>query len=60
MARPSSQHNQEASKQEVTTAALAWAEFLYDEFMLKKHKQLLSNEQDTTIERKEQGGEGNT
>lgn len=60
MARPSNRHNQGASKQEVTTAAMAWAEFLYDEFMLKKHKQLLSVEQDKKIEPKQQGGEGNT
>jgi len=48
-----------ASKQEVHTAAMAWAEFLYDEYMLEKHKQLLLNEQDTKIKSKEQGGEDN-
>lgn len=48
----------EASKQEVRAAAMAWAEFLYDEFILEKHKQLLLDEQDTTIELKQQGGEG--
>ncbi len=39
----------EPSKQEVTQAALAWAEFLYDEYMLKKHKQLLLDKRHTTI-----------
>lgn len=37
------------SEQEVTRAALAWAEFLYDEFMLKKHKQLLLDKQRSTL-----------
>ena len=37
------------SKQEVTQAALAWAEFLYDEYMLKKHKQLLLYKQQYTL-----------
>jgi hypothetical protein len=38
MARPSNQHNQKASQKEVQAAAMAWAEFLYDEYMLEKHK----------------------
>ena len=48
----------EPTKQELQHAALAWADYLYDEFMLKKHKQLLSVEQDKKIEPKQQGGKG--
>jgi hypothetical protein len=48
----------EPSKRELSQAALAWAEYLYDECTLEKHKQLLSSEQNTTIEEKQQGGEG--
>lgn len=44
------------SKEELRQAALAWAEFLYDEYMLKKRKQLLLDCQDKTIERTKQGG----
>ena len=32
---------QKPSKAEVSEQALAWAEFLYDEYLLEKHKQLL-------------------
>ena len=48
----------EPSKSELSQAALAWAEYLYDEYTLETHKQLLSSEQNTTIEEKQQGGEG--
>jgi len=52
----SKQLNTPASKQEISTAAIAWAEFLYDEFMLAKHKQLLLNKQDKKIVGAKQGG----
>jgi hypothetical protein len=32
-------------------AARVWAEFLFDEYMLEKHKQLLLAKQDTTMEK---------
>ncbi len=35
---------------EVSRAALAWAEFLYDEYMLKKHEQLLLDKRQSTLE----------
>lgn len=46
------------TKKELQQAALAWAEFLYDEYMLKKHKQLLLGKPDKKIEVVNQGGEG--
>lgn len=55
----SSNKPKHASKQEVRAAAMAWAEFLYDEYMLKKQKQLLLSEKDTKIVLKQRGGEGN-
>lgn len=45
----------EPPKDEVKLAAMAWAEFLYDEYMLEKHKQLLLSEQDTTMEETSEG-----
>lgn len=47
--------NSELSQQEVTQAALAWAEFLYDEFMLRKHKQLLLDKQRSTLDSDKEG-----
>ncbi len=47
------------TKAELQRETLAWAEFLYDEYMLKKHKQLLLSRQNTTIDDKQQN-EGNT
>ena len=41
----------DASQEEVSAAALAWAEYLYDEYVLAKHKQLLLANQNTTIPR---------
>ncbi len=43
----------EPSRDEVRLEALAWAEFLYDEYMLKKHKQLLLDNQDFKIDSNE-------
>lgn len=40
-----------ASKEEVMSAAIAWAEFLYDEYMFNKHKQLLLDEKGKKIEK---------
>jgi hypothetical protein len=37
------------TKPEISEQALAWAEFLYDEYVIKKHKQLLLDNPDTTI-----------
>lgn len=54
----SSSKPKQASKPEVQAAAMAWAEFLYDEYMLRKQKQLLLKSKDTKIEPKQQGGEG--
>jgi hypothetical protein len=36
--------------EEKRTAAKAWARFLYDEYMLEKHKQLLSKPTDKKME----------
>jgi hypothetical protein len=48
-------------KAELQREALAWAEFLYDEYMLAKHKQLLLSKQHTKIEAdKSSGKEGQT
>jgi len=49
----------EPPKDEVTLAAMAWAEFLYDEYILAKHKQLLLDKRDITI-RGNEPNEGNT
>lgn len=38
------------TREEVQEACLAWAEFLYDEYMLNKHKQLLLDNQDSKME----------
>lgn len=35
---------------EPQAAALAWAEYLYDQYMLNKHKQLLLNNTDINID----------
>jgi hypothetical protein len=43
------------SRQEVSRAALAWAEFLYDEYMLKKHKQLLLDKRRSTLDSYKEG-----
>lgn len=45
----------EPSKQEVSQAVLAWAEFLYDEYMLKKHKQLLLDKRRSTLDSYNEG-----
>ena len=54
----SSNKPKQSSKQEVRAAAMAWAEFLYDEYMLQKQKRLLLSYKDTKIEPKKQGGGG--
>ena len=36
--------------EEKRAAAKAWARFLYDEYMLEKHKQLQLDKQDKTME----------
>ena len=43
--------SQKPTKEEIKLAAVAWAEFLYDEYCLDKHKQLLLGKNSTTIER---------
>lgn len=43
--------SQKPTKEEVKLAAMAWAEFLYDEYCLDKHKQLLLAEKHRTIEK---------
>ena len=40
----------EPSEEDMKLAVLAWAEFLYDEYMLVKHKQLLLDKQQTKID----------
>ncbi len=45
----------EPSRQEVSQAALAWAEFLYDEYMHKKHKQLLLDKRQSTLDTDKEG-----
>ena len=37
------------TKAELSEQTLAWAEFLYDEYMSVKHKQLLLTDKNTTI-----------
>ena len=44
------------SKAEVSEQALAWAEYLYDEYVSSKHKQLLLTERDTTIKKRTNEG----
>jgi hypothetical protein len=39
------------SSDDKLAAARAWAEFLYDEYTLEKHKQLLLGKEDTTMEK---------
>jgi len=43
--------NQRPTKEEVKLAAMAWAEFLYDEYCLDKKKQLILGEKHITIEK---------
>jgi len=43
--------NQKPTNEEVKLAAMAWAEFLYDEYCLDKHKQLLLGKKRRTIEK---------
>ncbi len=45
----------ELSTMEISQAALAWAEFLYDEYMFKKHKQLLLDKQQYTLDADKEG-----
>ncbi len=54
MSKPLSKaHNSDQPQRDVSQAALAWAEYLYDEYMNMKHKQLLLSEQSPTIDSKE-------
>ena len=46
---------QKPSKAELSEQALAWAEFLYDEYVLEKHKQLLLEGQQPNIEVDKEG-----
>ncbi len=52
-------HSPDGSKELVQQQALAWAEFLYDEYMLEKHKQLLLDSQHSKIQVDKPGGDGN-
>ena len=42
---------QKPTKEEVRLAAVAWAEFLYDEYCIDKQKQLILNKKRTTMEK---------
>jgi hypothetical protein len=42
---------QKPSQEETKLAAMAWAEFLFDEYQLQKHNRLLLKENSTTMEK---------
>lgn len=43
--------SQKPTKEEVKLAAMAWAEFLYDEYRLEKQNKLLLSEKRTKMEK---------
>ncbi len=49
--KPKPMPDRKPSMEEKRAAAKAWARFLYDEYMLEKHKQLLLDKQDKTMEK---------